>query len=89
MKSDPKMPMSHFLYTDPKANRQQVTWSESEKQKFYNAVREVGNKPYKISDIIGSGRTYTQVLSHIKLIRRFYKKNPTMPNADVAKILME
>ena len=31
MKSDPKMLMSHFLYTDPKANRQTVKWSESKK----------------------------------------------------------
>ena len=82
------MPISHFLYTDSKVNRKAAKWTESEKQKFNDAVREVGNKPYQISSIVGS-KTYLQVRGHIAAIRSFSKKNPTMPNADVAKILIE
>ena len=31
MKSNPTMPMSHFLYTDSKVSRQGGRWTESEK----------------------------------------------------------
>ena len=80
--------MSHFLYTDSKFNRQKVWWTESEKQKFNDAVREVGNNPDKISSIVGS-KTYTQVGGHIKAIREKFKKDSASPNDDVAKILIE
>ena len=64
MKSDPNMPMSDFLYTDSNAKRQKKEWTESEKQKFYDAVRKVGNQPEQISNVIGS-KTYSQVKNHI------------------------
>ena len=31
MKNKPEMPMSHFLHTDSKVNRQRPGWTESEK----------------------------------------------------------
>ena len=64
MKNDPNMPMSHFLHTDLKVKRQHVRWTESEKQKFNDAVRKVGNQPDQISTIIGS-KTYSQVLAQV------------------------
>ena len=54
MKSNPTMPMSHFLYTDGKVDRQKARWTASEEQKFNDAVREVGAKPDQISNIVGS-----------------------------------
>ena len=54
MKTNPTMPMSHFLYTDSKVLRQKAKWTESEEQKFSDAVRKVGNNPYQISSIVSS-----------------------------------
>ena len=88
MKEKPEMAMSHFLYTDPKLCRQRVNWTESETTKFNDAVREVGNKPYQISSIVGS-KTSLQVSGHIDTLRNSFKRDPAMPNADVAKILIE
>ena len=87
MKNQPGMPMSHLLHTDPKVNRQKVKWTESEEQKFNDAVRKVGNKPYQISNIVGT-KTFRQVNSHISKMRHLFKKDPASPNADVAQILI-
>ena len=80
MKNKPGIAMSDFLHTDSRVKRQ---WTESERQKFNDAVRKVGNSPYQISSILGS-RTYRQVTGRIDNIRRVFKKDPAMPNADVA-----
>ena len=45
MKNEPETAMSDFLYTDSKVKRPCVKWTESEKLKFNDAVREVGKKP--------------------------------------------
>ena len=82
------MSMSHFLNTDSKVKRQSTKWTESELQKFNDAVREVGNKSIQISSIVGS-KTDKQVRWQIESIRKRFKRNPAMPNADVAKILNE
>ena len=88
MKSKPGMPMSHFLYTDSKVRRQRAKWTLSEKSKFNDAVRKVGNKRYQICSMVGS-KTYSQVSGYIYKLRRLFKKDPASPNADVAKILTE
>ena len=88
MKSKPGMPMSHFIYTDSKVNRQYGKWTKSEEQKFNDAVREVGNNAIQICSIVGS-KTYGQVNGHIKVIRNLFKRDPNNPNADVARILNE
>ena len=68
MKNKPELAMSDFLYTNSKVKRSGIEWTESEKQKFNDAVREVGNKPYQISSIVGT-RTYRQVSGRIGKIR--------------------
>ena len=68
MKNNPAMPMSHFLYTDPKVRREKVKWTESENLRFNDAVRKVGNNANQISSIIGS-KTYRQVQGRINQIR--------------------
>ena len=62
--------MSDLLHTDPSREKKLcVKWTESENQMFNDAVREVGRKPYEISNIVGS-KTYREVSGKIGHIRR-------------------
>ena len=66
MRNKPGIAMSDLLYT--RGKKPCVKWTESEHQKFYDAVREFGRKPYEISNSIGS-KTYFQVSSRINKMR--------------------